>query len=240
MRKAELRHLATACRDAVATGEIEEALSQLRPLISARTPFSQLDMTGEIFATAAAANPAGFNSLLDSLAATNAIGAWPLIGSALAAAYTPGDLPRAFAAARRYILQADVWHAADAIAERVLGEGLRADFDTAISLLEPWREEHSPWLRRAVGVAAHRYAKRERDHPARARRLLELLAPMFDERETAAIKGVGWGLKTIGKFHPDLLQPWLDTQMATGHPRKLMIRKATTYLPQKVKDRFLS
>ncbi len=139
----------------------------------------------------------------------------------------------------RYILQAGVWHATDAIAERVLGEGPRADFETALSLLEGWREEVNPWLRRALGVAVHLYAKRERDQPEQAARLLDLLEPLFEERDTAALKGVGWGLKTIGKFYPDLFVSWLREQMASKKPRKLMVRKAVTHLPDEVKAKFL-
>ena len=239
MKRAEMHELAAQCRDEMATGDVESALALLRPVIAARTPFPLLDLAGRVIAGAAETNPAGFTALLDGLAATGEMGVWPLTGSALAAAYLPHDTPRAFAEARRYILQAGVWHATDAIGERVLGEGLRAGFDAAISLLEGWREEASPWLRRAAGVAVHLYAKRERDQPDQAARLLDLLAPLFEERDTAALKGVGWGIKTIGKFYPDLLVPWLREQMASKRPRKLMVRKAITYLPAEIKKEFL-
>lgn len=239
MNRTEIRKLATGCRDLLIAGDADDALAQLRPVVASRTPFPLLDLTGRVIAEAAATNPAGFTALLDGLAATDTIGAWPLIGSVLAAAYLLNDTPRAFAEARRYVLQAGVWHATDAIGERVLGEGLRADFNTALSLLEDWREEANPWLRRAVGVAVHLYAKRERDRPEQAARLLDLLEPLFEERDTYALKGVGWGLKTIGKFYPDLLVPWLREQVATKEPRKLMVRKAVTYLPDEVKAEFL-
>jgi 3-methyladenine DNA glycosylase AlkD len=141
--------------------------------------------------------------------------------------------------ARRFILLADAWHAADAIAERVPGEGLRASFDEAAARLAAWRGEYSLWLRRSVGVAAHYYAKRERDDPVRAAQLLDLLAPLLEERNTSAVKGIGWGLKTIGRYHPDLLADWLRCQLADRGPRLLMVRKAVTYLPQGYKSEFL-
>ena len=239
MNRSEARELAGRCCDLLSAGDVEEALVQLQPVVAARTPFTSLDLTGRMIAGTATTNPAGFAALLDGLAATDALGAWPLIGSALAAAYLPHDTPRAFAAARRYILRAGVWHATDAIGERVLGEGLQVDFDTAHSLLAGWREEADPWLRRAVGVAVHRYTKRERDRPAQVARLLDLLAPLFEERETITLKGVGWGLKTIGKFYPDLLVSWLREQLASKQPRRLMVRKAVTYLPAEIKKEFL-
>lgn len=239
MSRAEAREWAIGCRDMVIADDVESTLARLRPVVARRTPFPLLDLAGQVIAGAAATNPTGFTTLLDGLAATGEIGAWPLIGSGLATAYLPHDLPRAFVQARRYILQASVWHATDAIGERVLGEGLRAEFDAALSLLEGWREEISPWLRRAVGVAVHLYAKRERDRPDRASRLLDLLESLFEERDTSALKGVGWGLKTIGKFYPDLLVVWLREQVATKKPRRLMVRKAVTYLSDDVKREFL-
>ena len=239
MKRAEMRELATDCRDLLIAGDAESALAQLRPIVATRTPFPLLDLAGQVIAGAATMNPMAFKVLLDGLAATDAIGAWPLIGSALATAYLPHDIPRAFAEARCYILQAGVWHATDALGERVLGEGLRADFDTALPLLEDWRTETSPWLRRATGVAVHLYVKRERDRPEQVARLLNLLAPLFEERDTAALKGVGWGIKTIGKFYPDLLAVWLREQVAAKKPRRLMVRKAVTYLPDEIKKEFL-
>jgi len=247
-----MQKLAIECRDLLIAGDVAGALARLRPMVAGRTPFTLLDLAGRVVAEAAAINPAAFTALLDGLAATDeigacpdtlpqmrCIGAWPLIGSALAAAYLPHALPRAFAETRRYILQADVWHATDALGERVLGPALRADFDAALSLLADWRAEASPWLRRAVGVAVHLYVKRERQRPEQVARLLDLLAPLFAERDLAAIKGVGWGLKTIGQFYPDLLVPWLRQQLASKKPRRLMVQKAVEYLPAESKAEFL-
>lgn len=239
MRRAEMRELARRCRDRLQADDVAGALALLGPLTARRTPFSLLDLAGQIVAGVASRHPDRLGAFLDGLAAGQAEGAWPLIGSALAAAYLPDDLPHAFAQARRYMVQADVWYATDTIAERVLGEGLRADFDRALELLEGWREEDNAWLRRAVGVAVHRYAKRERERPDNAARLLDLLAPLFEERDTSALKGAGWGIKTIGRYYPALLIPWLREQVTTKQPRKPMVRKAATYLPEAVKEEML-
>ena len=114
MNRTEARKWATDCRDLLSAGDVEGVLAQLCPIVADRTPFPLLDLTGQVVAGAAATNPTAFTALLDDPAATGEIGAWPLIGSALAAAYLPHDIPRAFAEARRYTLQADVWHATDA------------------------------------------------------------------------------------------------------------------------------
>jgi 3-methyladenine DNA glycosylase AlkD len=239
MNRGEMRALATRCRDQLLVGEVTRPLERVKDVVSARTPFRQLDLCGQVIAQAAHTSPVAFSAFLEGLAHTREIGAWPLVGSALAAAFLTDDLPHAFAEARRFILLANVWHAADAIAERVLGEGLRTDFSLAFQLLASWREAEDAWLRRAVGVAVHRYAKRERDRADRAGRLLQLLAPLLEERDTSALKGVGWGLKTLGRYYPDLLVPWLREQLATRCPRRLMVRKAITYLPEAIKAEFV-
>ena len=239
MNRTEMRELAARCRDELLAGQVMLPLARVQSVVSAHTPFRQLDLCGQIIAQAARTNPVAFSAFLDGLALTREIGAWPLVGSALAAAFTADDLPHAYAEARRFILLANVWHATDAIGERVLGEGLRTGFDVALEQLRSWREEESPWLRRAVGVAVHLYAKRERDQAGRAGRLLELLTPLFEERNTSALKGIGWGLKTLGRYYPDLLAPWLREQLATRRPHRLMVRKAITYLPDTVKAEFM-
>ena len=55
--------------------------------------------------------------------------------------------------------------------------------------------------------------------------LLAFLEPMFDEWDMTAVKGVGWGLKTMGRHYPDLVASWLPGQMGRRH-RSLMLRKA--------------
>jgi len=68
--------------------------------------------------------------------------------------------------------------------------------------------------------------------------LLDLLEPMFEEQDTDAIKGVGWGLKTLGKHYPDLVADWLAQQVhRQRHPRALMLRKALTYLSEERRAR---
>jgi hypothetical protein len=51
-----------------------------------------------------------------------------------------------------------------------------------------------------------------------------------------AAKGVGWGLKTLGKHYPDLLVEWLPRQLPRRH-RAVMERKALTYLSEEQRQR---
>ncbi len=63
---------------------------------------------------------------------------------------------------------------------------------------------------------------------------------MFEEHDIDAIKGVGWGLKTLGKYYPDLVAEWLTgvVQRRTDY-RALMLRKAMTYLPPRQRARIV-
>jgi len=114
-----------------------------------------------------------------------------------------------------------------------------SDFRPSLTLLAPWREDANRWVRRTVGVAVHFWAKRSRgaaEHAAQADALLGFLAPMFDEWEMDVVKGVGWGLKTLGTHYPDLVADWLARQVGRRH-RALMLRKATAYLSEDQRSR---
>jgi hypothetical protein len=136
-----------------------------------------------------------------------------------------------------------VWYATDILGERVPGPALVSNFEAALPLLAPWRQDANHWIRRTVGVAAHFWAKRARGAPEyipQAQNLLAFLAPMFEERDVDAVKGVGWGLKTLGKYYPDVLTDWLAQQAADRRPhRALMLRKALTFLPPAQQARVL-
>jgi len=53
------------------------------------------------------------------------------------------------------------------------------------------------------------------------------------------VKGVGWGLKTLGRYYPDLVADWLAQQVVHRQQRyrTLMLRKALTYLPDEQRAR---
>jgi len=181
------------------------------------------------------------NPFLEHIAAARTEGGWVVIGSALG-----GQLDRdpagAFARCRAFIIAADVWYATDIMGERVPGPALMADFPPAMALLAPWREDANRWVRRAVGVSAHFWAKRSRgaaEHAVQAETLLAFLEPMFEEWDMDAVKGVGWGLKTLGKYYPDLVADWLAQQVAHSQRRHrtLMLRKALTYLSDEQRTR---
>jgi 3-methyladenine DNA glycosylase AlkD len=178
---------------------------------------------------------------LAEVASQRTLGGWVVIGSALREQLAR-DLVAPMGQCREYIVAADAWYATDILGERVPGPALVVHFSRTLALLKPWRVDGNPWVRRAAGVAVHHWAKRARGAPdtfARAGRLVHFLDPMFEDEAVESIKGVGWGLKTLGKTYPELVTRWLEEQLIVRgrKPRALMLRKAVTYLPPGLRSR---
>ncbi len=223
----------------VQQGETEQAYALLAPVLGERTPFRLLDRIG---APIGAAPLRQVNRFLDRVAAERTQGGWVVIASALHQ-QAARDLAGAFARCRNYILAADIWYATDTLGERVPGPALVADLLRALRLLAPWRQDENRWVRRTVGVAVHYWAKRSHGAPEQiphARKLLDLLEPMFEERDLDTVKGVGWGLKTMGRYYPALATEWLEKVVKKRRAyRALMLNKALTYLPRAERARVL-
>lgn len=227
---AEADELGTRVAARVQAGEITKAYTLLAPILAQRTPFRWLDCVG---AAVGAGQVPTVNAFLERIADAETEGGWVVIASALGQRFDR-DPAGAFEHCRAYIIAADVWYAPDIFGERVPGPALVIDFRRALKLLHPWREDENRWVRRTVGVAVHFWAKRARGaHIAQAKTLLAFLEPLFEEQDLDAVKGVGWGLKTLGKYYPDLMTAWLSKQVAAhrGRYRALMLRKALTDLP---------
>ena len=183
MKTKEARELGQRIAERVAAGRVEAAYALLEPVLAQRTRFPMLGQIGL---------PVGMRALddlipfLDQIASHRTEGGWVVIGSA------PGqqlerDLAGAFTHCHRYIVASDVWHAADILGERVPGPALVASFAATLEHLRPWRTDANRWVRRAVGVAIHFWAKRSRGAPElalQAETLLDFLTPLFSGRWT--------------------------------------------------------
>ena len=232
MRKQEARRLGAQVRQALASGDTAGALALLFPILDQRTPFPLLEEIGRHLALDSFSKTKRF---LDRVAARKTEGGWVVIGAALRE-HLNGHLEAVLEAARGYIVLADVWYAPDILGERVPGAALLKAFEPALEQLRPWRKDPNPWVRRAAGVAVHYWAKRTQGKaPQQATTLLEFLSPLFEERELGALKGVGWGLKTLGRHYPQETVRWLNAQRGR-RPRALMLRKAVTYLPEHLRE----
>jgi 3-methyladenine DNA glycosylase AlkD len=216
--------------DLVKAAQIAQASTALGPILSSKIPFRLLDRIGARIGEGPLPET---NAFLETIARRKAMGAWPLIGSALAAQFGR-DLEGALMRCRAFIILADVWYAADTLAERVPGEALVTDFSRALAVLKAWRSDPDRWVRKSTGVAIHLWTKRsngEKRHLPKVKRLLAFLAPLFAEEDLDAVKGIGWALKTLGRYYPEATAPWLVRQVGRAHSvRTLMLRKATIYL----------
>jgi hypothetical protein len=220
----------------ISDGDPAGARALLAPHLARRTPFRLLDRIGLRIGAGPARTT---NRFLDELARGRAMGAWPLLGSALAA-HLDRDPEGVLSRCRRYIVLADVWYAADTLAERVPGPALVGGLERTLAVLKRWRTDPNRWVRKSCGVAVHLWAKRARGDPRRlpeVKKLLAFLAPLFGEEDLDAVKGIGWGLKTLGRHYPEAVGPWLAAQAGRARSfRPLMIRKAATFLPPKERN----
>ena len=229
MRASEAREFGKRLASLVEDEKLDEAGSLLAPLLAERTPFVALGRIGEIVGKQSHQK---VNAFLETIAAGESEGGWVVIGKALGQQIV-ADPEGALARCKRYVARGGVWYVADILGERVPGPALVAAFEAALNLLDPWRSDGDRWVRRTVGIAVHFWATRSKgaaELRPQAERLLSFVEPMFSEWEMDAVKGVGWGLKTIGKHYPDLLAEWLPNQIGRRH-RALMLRKALQKLP---------
>ncbi len=238
MKTRQARELGQRVAALVQAGQTTQAYALLAPTLAERTSFRMLGLVGE----AVGAGPLETaNAFLEHVAAAGSMGGWVVIGKALGEQLDrdPGGV---FVRCRAFIIAADVWYGTDILGERVPGPALVANLTPALALLAPWREDANRWVRRSVGVAVHFWAKRSRgkaEHTAQAETLLTFLEPMFEEWEIDAVKGVGWGLKTLGRHYPDLVADWLAQQVVQRQRRhrKLTLRKALTFLSDEQRTR---
>jgi hypothetical protein len=234
----EATKLGEQIAELVENGEPGKAYDLLAPIVSSRTPFPLSGRIGEIVGRESLT---AVNAFLSRIADEKTEGGWVVIGCALSQ-QLDRDPQGAFARCREYVIAADIWYGADILGERLPGPALLVDFERALELLAPWRGDNNRWVRRTVGVGTHFWAKRSAgkpEHTPQAASLLAFLEPMFEERDVDAVKGVGWGLKTLGKYYPNLLTDWLVEQVGRhqGQYRALMLRKALTYLPTEQRQR---
>lgn len=218
----------------------EAALQMLNKILCERTPFRLLDLVGAAFKHI---DPQKVSELMGAIAAQRSEGGWVVIASALHE-HLPADLPKALQASRKYIMQADIWYGCDIFGERVPGPALLTHFEETLACLADWRTDANRWVRRSLGVAGHFWAKRTRGNEqffGQAAQLLEFFSPMFEERDSDAAKGVGWALKSMGRYYPSITGDWLEKQLLIQKrkPAAILRRKALLYLPEDIKEKFL-
>jgi 3-methyladenine DNA glycosylase AlkD len=231
MQKADA--VASKVEALVRDGNLERAFTMLDRLAFGRTKFPILDRVG-MRVGRASLEEAAILEALDRMISRGSIGYFVIVGSALAQRLE-SNMASCMQRTTEYLVIGENWAKCDSMAERAWGQALVCDFPQAYKYLARMRDHDNRWVRRAVGVAVHYFAKRRPTATVELRVLLLLLAPRLGERDYDVIKGIGWGFKTIGKYQPRLLTRFLKNHMKREHPTKLMLRKATTYLPTHLK-----
>lgn len=226
-----LQQLAEEFASYVRKNEFNYAAQKLKPLLNTKCSFSKLDLLGTLIGHEAKENPAKFLRAFDCVIDYQAMGGFVVVGEALVS-FLETDFEVAMRKSREYIIKGATWYVCDIIGERSLGKATVKYFDRTLPFLKSFLEDENKWVKRSAGISIHFFAKRNREDPEKAKALLELLAPHIEEKQVAVVKGIGWGLKTIGKNYPGVLVPFLIEQLrAKKKLSKLMMRKALTYLP---------
>lgn len=145
-------------------------------------------------------------SFLDYLIKQKKEGAWVVAGKLLQlrlSKYFNESLDKA----EEYIIYGNEWYVCDIIGERVFGYGLLMQDNEVFPLLKRLAHRENKWMIRVVGVAAH-YAVKKGLHQLQVEVVFKLLLSLANTTEYHTKKGIGWGAKTIAKFHPNLIESY--------------------------------
>lgn len=108
-----------------------------------------------------------------------------------------------------YVIKEDLWYVCDIIGERVLGHSLLNDPEETIPLLKSYTNHSDKWVVRSIGVAAH-YAVKKGLKKASVEKVFLILLSCANTIEFHTKKGIGWGVKTVSKFHPEIIEKYRD------------------------------
>jgi 3-methyladenine DNA glycosylase AlkD len=218
----------------------QAAADSLKPLLNTKCAFSKLDKLGNLIGTKAKNNTAPFLKAFDCIIESQAMGGFVVVGEALATLLET-DFDAVMQKSREYIIKGAAWYVCDIIGERSIGKAVVGHFEQTLPYLSGFLEDENKWVKRSAGVAVHFFAKRILDNPKKAKMLLDVLAPHIEERQVDVVKGIGWGIKTMGRVYPEVVVPFLIEQLkAKKYLSKLMMRKALKYLPPEKKTEVLA
>ena len=227
--------LAQAAANSILADDNEGAVRTLQQLLSAKCEFSELDLVGKEIGHVGTGQPQKFFEAFDKIIDKGTMGGFVIVGRALTC-FLETDFQGVMQKSREYTIKGDEWYVCDIIGERSLGQALVDHFDETLPWLDAFLRDENKWVRRSAGVAVHFFGKRVVDDPVKTKKLLNLIEPYIEERDIDAVKGIGWGLKTIGRHHPGILVRFLKRQLRSRKRiSKLMVRKALTYVDDDTK-----
>lgn len=122
-------------------------------------------------------------------------------------------LPAAFKdcleSAAAIIVQGNAWYVCDIVGERVFGHAMLTLPEKTLPVLKKLAQQEENWLLRTLGVATH-YAVKNKLDKAYAEKLFVLLLSLANTTDFHTKKGIGWGAKTIAKFHPSIISVYKE------------------------------
>ena len=216
----------------------EEFWNILNPILDTKVPFPLLDEIGRLLGEAGKHDPAKYFGVFDTIIDTDKMGGYVIVGQALAA-FLETELKASINKATEIVSKGQKWYVCDIVGERVLGQGLVSYFEATVPRLKQKTAVDDQEVRRSIGVAVHFFAKRRPEDTKSLEQLVQLLDLLVEDRRIYVVKGVGWGLKTIGRHQPKLDEGFLEKTLETKRISKLMLRKATKYLDEETKLRLV-
>ena len=238
MNRKWARNTAEKLVEAINRENQDEFWDILNPVLDAKVPFPLLDEIGRLLGETGIHDSSKYFGVFDTIIDTDKMGGYVIVGQALAA-FLGTELEASINKATEIVSKGQKWYVCDIVGERVLGQALVAYFESTVPLLKQKTSLKDQEVRRSIGVAVHFFAKRRPEDIERMEQLLQLLDFMVEDRRVFVVKGVGWGLKTIGKHQPKLVEAFLEKTLATKRISKLMLRKATKYLDDETKEEFV-
>jgi len=220
--------LALECSAYLAEGDLGAFWTCLQPVLESKLSDESLSLFGEILGEEGAKDPERYFGAFDGMIAKKSRGCYVIVGKALSRMLET-RFEQACNRARDYIAEGQSFEASDLVGQSVLGAALVKYFDQTLAVLEELSHDESRWVKRAVGAAVQFFSEEVRD-PDRTRRLMELTLPLMASQDEVVLKGVGWGLKTIGRYHPQILEKFLKTQIGRRSISPAVVKKAIAYL----------
>lgn len=239
MNREWARNIAERCVEAVNRDDQEGFWNVLNPVLDAKVPFPLLDEIGKRLGESGKLDKTRYFRVFDEIVATEKMVGYVIVGQALAA-FLETELEASIDMAKEVIVKGQKWYVCDIVGERVFGQALVFHFGSTIVLLERMTSLEAPEVRRSIGVAVHFFAKRRPEEAEMLRRLLSLLSLLIEDKRVFVVKGVGWGIKTIGRYQPNLVEEYLRETLETKRISKLMLQKATAYLDEKRKEKLVT
>lgn len=103
------------------------------------------------------------------------------------------------------------WDSVDLLASNILGEYNRQFPENQALWLDDWRESDNFWLRRSCLIHQLKY-KNETDFNL----LKSLIRENQHDPEFFIQKAIGWALRQYGKYQPEVVKAFVETENITG------------------------